>query len=77
MIYVDSSSILAHILTEDRQPPPTLWDEDLVSSRLLEYEVWVRIHSRGLGDTHRGTAERLMGALDLLELSPAVQRRAL
>ena len=46
--YVDSSAVLAQILTEDRRPPRALWAENLVSSRLLEYEVWVRLHARSL-----------------------------
>lgn len=37
MIYLDTSVALAHLLAEDRQPPASLWDETLVSSRLLEY----------------------------------------
>lgn len=40
MIYLDTSVALAHLLAEDRRPPEALWDETLVSSRLLEYELW-------------------------------------
>ena len=29
-----------------------LWREKLVSSRLLEYEVWTRLHGRGLAKSH-------------------------
>ena len=36
MIYLDTSVALAHLLAEDRVPPDALWDETLVSSRLLE-----------------------------------------
>jgi hypothetical protein len=39
MIYVDTSVALAHLLAEDRCPPPGFWSQDLVTSRLLEYEV--------------------------------------
>lgn len=77
MIYVDSSAVLAHVLTEDRQPPPTLWNEKLVSSRLLEYEVWVRLHALGIAETHSGPTERILAGTDLLELSPLVLARAL
>ena len=49
MIYLDSSVALAHLLVEDRVPPSALWAEPLVSSRLLECEVWTRIHARRLG----------------------------
>ena len=38
MIYLVSSVALAHLLAEDRQPPASLWEETLISSRLLEYE---------------------------------------
>ena len=77
MTYVDSSAVLAHILTEDRQPPLALWKEKLVSSRLLEYEVWVRLHALGLAETHGGPAGRIIGGTDLLELSSPVLGRAL
>ena len=77
MTYVDSSAVLAHLLTEDRRPSPALWKEKLVSSRLLQYEVWVRLHSRGLAETHGVAAERIIGATDLLELSGPVLGRAL
>jgi len=40
-----SSVALAHLLAEDRFPPEDLWQRQLVSSRLLEYEVW---HARRL-----------------------------
>jgi hypothetical protein len=36
MIYLDSSVALAHLLAEDRFPPDKLWEEQLVSSRILE-----------------------------------------
>ena len=49
MIYLDTSVALAHLLAEDRSPPESLWDEHLISSRLLEYEIWTRINARKLG----------------------------
>jgi len=48
MIYLDSSVALAHLLAEDRFPPDELWEEQLVSSRLLEREVWNRINAQQL-----------------------------
>lgn len=33
-------------------PPKDLWQQQLVSSRLLEYEVWNRIHARQLNRSH-------------------------
>lgn len=77
MIYVDTSVALAHLLAEDRQPPESLWAESLVSSRLLEYEVWVRLHALGLGQSHGEMARQMIGRLALLELAPPVLTRAL
>ena len=77
MIYLDTSVALAQLLAEDRAPPPALWNESLVSSRLLEYEVWTRIHARGLTRSHQEPARLLIGRIAFLELSPAVLARAL
>jgi predicted nucleic acid-binding protein len=72
MIYVDTSVVLAHLLAEDRQPPETMWSETLISSRLLEYEVWVRLHARGLGRSHGDLAREVLGRFAYLELAPLV-----
>jgi hypothetical protein len=48
-----------------------------VASRLLEYELWTRIHARGLTRTHGELARQLIGRLALLELAPPVLARAL
>ncbi len=77
MIYLDSSVALAYLLAEDRRPPATLWEDLLVSSRLLEYEVWNRIHVRKLGAAQRTEARALIDRVDLLDLAPAVLGRAL
>jgi predicted nucleic acid-binding protein len=77
LIYLDTSVALAYLLAEDRKPPDTLWQEPLVSSRLLEYEVWNRIHSRNLGSSHGEAVGQLLGRVALLELSPPVLLRAL
>lgn len=77
MIYLDSSVALAHLLTEDRSPPEAIWQQPLVSSRLLEYEVWNRIHARGLARTHGGDVRALVGRIALIELAPPVLARAL
>ena len=52
MVYLDTSVALAHLMAEDRLPDDALWDEPLVSSRLLEYEIWTRLHARQLSATH-------------------------
>lgn len=76
MIYLDTSVALAQLLAEDRLPPAALWDEPLVSSRLLEYEVWNRIHARNLSGTHGEPVRRLIGRVAFLELSAPVLARA-
>ncbi len=77
MIYLDTSVALAHFLGEDRAPPAALWKEQLVSSRLLEYELWTRIHARGLTRTHADGVRTLLQRVSLLELSPLILARAL
>ena len=77
MIYLDTSVALAHLLAEDRQPPASLWNETLVSSRLLEYEIWTTLHGRGLANSHSEAARLLIGRVGILELTPLVLARAL
>jgi uncharacterized protein len=77
VIYLDTSVALAHVLTEDRLPPEALWQETLVSSRLLEYEMWSRIQARGLGNSHGNEVRALIGRVGLVELAPPVLARAL
>jgi hypothetical protein len=77
VIYLDSSVALAHLLTEDRSPPDALWREQLVSSRLLEYEIWNRIHARGFGRSHAEEARGLLDRVSLIELAPPYLARAL
>ena len=77
MIYLDTSVALAHLLAEDRSPPDALWEQSLVSSRLLEYELWIRLQARGLGSSHGDAARALLHRLALLELAPPVLARAL
>lgn len=77
MIYLDTSVALAQLLGEDRKPEPELWAESLVTSRLLEYELHVRIHARRLNKSHGEAAQQLVARLAMLELSPPVLARAL
>ena len=77
MIYLDTSVALAHLLAEDRRPPASLWNEALVSSRLLEYELWTPLHARGLTESHGEAARWLLGRVAMLELAPSVLARAL
>jgi hypothetical protein len=77
MIYVETSVALAQLLAEDRRPPESLWNSQIVSSRLTQYEVWTRIHARRLGDSHSEAVRLLLGRLSLLELTHTVLARAL
>jgi predicted nucleic acid-binding protein len=77
VIYVDTSVALAHLLAEDRRPQPELWGEELVSSRLLEYELWNRLNALRLASSHADVARLLLARLAWLELHPRVLERAL
>lgn len=77
MIYLDSSVALAQVLVEDRVPRERLWQEPLVSSRLIEYEVWTRIHAKRLGASHGDEVRALLARVSLIELAPPVLARAL
>ena len=52
LIYLDSSVALAQLFAEDRKPSEDLWGEPLTASRLLQYEVWTRVHARRLERAH-------------------------
>jgi hypothetical protein len=75
--YVDTSVALAELFAEDRRPPPALWAAPLLSSRLLEYELWTRLHARGAARTHGEAARELLSRVAMVELSPPVLARAL
>jgi predicted nucleic acid-binding protein len=76
MVYLDSSVVLAYLLAEDRCPPDSLWKEDLVSSRLLEYEVWNRIHFYRSAAKRGEDARNLFREIQLIEMTPTVLSRA-
>ena len=77
MIYLDTSVAIAHLFAEDRRPPDELWSETLVSSRLLEYELWTRVHARGLTKSHDEQVRGLRGRIAFVELARPVLERAL
>jgi predicted nucleic acid-binding protein len=78
VIYADGSVVLAQLLAEDRSPAGSFWEAStLVSSRLVEYEVWNRIHGRGLSSSHGEDVRALLGRLSFLELAAPVLVRAL
>jgi predicted nucleic acid-binding protein len=77
MIYVDTSVVLAELLAADRCPGDDFWNQTLVSSRLLEYELWIRVHARKLAQSHGEAARALVSRVALLELVSPVLTRAL
>jgi uncharacterized protein len=77
VIYLDSSIALARLLFEPRSPPGRFWLESLVSSRLLEYEVWNRVHAYDLSGSHAEAANALLMGIELLEMDSSVLARAL
>ena len=77
MIYLDSSVPLARLLFEPRSPAAPFWQERLVSSRVLEYEVWNRVHAYGLISSHAEPARVLLMGFELLEMNRPMLARAL
>lgn len=76
MIYLDTSVVLAQLLAEDRRPPADVWAQPLVSSRLLQYETWTRLHARGAGGTHGESARQAFARISFLDLAADVLARA-
>ena len=76
MIYVDTSVVLAHLLAEDRSAANELWNDTLVSSRLLVYEAWNRLNRQGLGASHGAALLQLLERVAFLELRNDVLARA-
>jgi predicted nucleic acid-binding protein len=77
MIYLDASVALAQLFAEDRQPSEDLWRESLTASRLLQYEVWARVHARRLEARHSDKIRELLDAVAYVELTPLVLERAM
>jgi uncharacterized protein len=77
LIYIDSSVALAYLLAEDKAPSPLLWKESLISSRLLQFEVWARIHARDLTHSHSQLADLLLKRIHVIEMSVPALARAL
>jgi predicted nucleic acid-binding protein len=77
VIYLDASVALAQLFAEDRQPAEDLWREPLTASRLLQYEVWARVHARRLESAHGDKVRDLLDGVAYVELAPPVLARAL
>ena len=77
MIYLDTSVALAELLVEDERPPETLWQQPLYSSRLLEYELWNRLHAGNYATSHGDAARHLLHRISFVEFSQASLARAM
>ena len=76
MIYLDISVALAELFAEDRRPAPGFWTGQLVSSRLLEYELWTRVHGRRAAATHGEAVREVLASVAFVEMAPTVLARA-
>jgi len=77
MIYLDTSVALAWVLAEDRRPPASLWQECIVSSRPVEYEILVRLHAYGMTPERSEAARDVLMRLAFVELTRTALDRAL
>jgi uncharacterized protein len=77
LIYLDNSVVLAQVFDETIVPPAALWREALISSRLLVYEFWSRVHARRLPPAQMDEARALLAAISFVELAPPVLARPL
>ena len=77
MIYLDSSVVLARIFTELRRPEPRFWDQLIVSSALLSYEVWNRVNARALPSSLRDETSLVLSGVMLIDLKAEALARAL
>jgi hypothetical protein len=77
VVYLETSVALAELLGEDRRPRPEFWQSELIASRLLSYEIWVRAHARGVAGALSESISTLLARVHLVELSPDVLARAL
>lgn len=75
--YLDSSVALAHLLAENRLPGREFWDRPLVSSRLLQFEVWNRVYAHGGASHLVEDARALIRSISMIDMSALVLERAL
>ncbi len=77
MIYIDTSVMLATVFDEPRRPPDALWSKASFSSRLLEYEVAVRLNALGRRSKARQLADDFLSHVELVPLDAPALSRAL
>lgn len=76
MIYLDTSVALAHMLAEDIHPPASLWAQELVASRLMEFELWNRLNRLGLERSHGDAARMLLSRVGWVAMERTILERA-
>ncbi len=77
MIYLDSSVALADILRQERRPPTTFWLQPMTSSRLLQFEVWNRLHAYEAVAFRHGKARAILKRIGFHEMTGDTLVRAL
>ena len=77
MISVATSVALAHLLGETRRPPDALREEKPVSSRMLQYETWNRIHGYRIDSSRHESVRELLARFAFVELERQVLERVL
>jgi predicted nucleic acid-binding protein len=77
MTYLDSSVVIAELFVEERRPSEDFWTGSLVTSRLLEYEVWTQIHAKRLGESRGEEVRFVLERLSMLDMDPPILARAL
>ena len=77
LTYIDSSVALAYLFAESRFPPEGFWRQTLTSSRLLESEIWNRIHAHGSDEASIASARVLLSGVELLDMNRETLARAL
>ena len=77
LVYLDTSLVLAELLDESRRPPTSLWSQSLVTSRLLQYEVCVRLNDRKVSRETWDLCREIFDGITFIELLPAVLARSL
>ena len=77
MIYLDTSVALAYLLAEDRHPADAFFEQRLIASRLLEYELFTVLSARKCHASHGAAAERLLRRVALVEMERPMLERAL
>jgi len=77
VIYLDTSVALAELFAEDRRPAAMLWEGALISSRLLEYEIWTRVHGRRATRSHGEAVREILARVSIVELAQPVLARAI